>query len=183
MSKPIINQIKLLAKTNLFRIEQLDLTFSNGETRQFERLSPFKREAVMIVPLLDDQTFLLAKEYCAGIEQYALGFPKGLSDHGEPLIEAANRELREEIGYAAKKLNLLMSLSLAPAYMSHRLEVFIATDLYRDPLPGDEPEEIEVVPWKFDDIDALLKRPDFTEARSVAAVLRARDYLESMNKK
>jgi ADP-ribose diphosphatase len=55
--------------------------------------------------------------------------------------------------------------------------VVLARDLYPDRLPGDEPETIEVVPWRLDDLEGLLARGDFTEARSIAAFYRVRELL------
>jgi ADP-ribose diphosphatase len=53
----------------------------------------------------------------------------------------------------------------------------LASDLYEKRLDGDEPEPIEVVPWKISALDELMKCKDFTEARSVAALYRVRDLL------
>ena len=49
--------------------------------------------------------------------------------------------------------------------------MMVATDLYEKRIEGDEPETIEVVPWKLDRIDELLARDDFTEARSILALM------------
>jgi ADP-ribose diphosphatase len=51
------------------------------------------------------------------------------------------------------------------------MSVFVARDLYPESLPGDEPEPLEKVTWPLNDIDNLLAQPDFSEARSVAALL------------
>lgn len=174
---PKINNVELIAKTRLFHIEQVDLTFSNGAERIFERLSAFRRAAVMIVPMIDHKTFLLVREYSAGVEKYTLGFPKGLCEEGESDKEAANRELMEEAGYGARTFKLLLSLSLAPAFMNHQMHVYLGQDLYPQKLIGDEPEDIEVVPWSLDEIPALMAHEEFSEARSVAALLYARDVL------
>ena len=80
---PIINAQNRVAKSRLFSIEQLDLTFSNGEQRQYERMLGSGSGAVMIVPMLDANTMLLVREYCAGTHSYELGSPKGLIDKGE----------------------------------------------------------------------------------------------------
>ena len=74
---PIISNNQQVAQSRLFKIEQIDLTFSNGEKRQYERMLGSGRGAVMIVPMLDDETMLLVREYCAGTHSYELGFPKG----------------------------------------------------------------------------------------------------------
>ena len=72
----------------------MDLEFSNGVRRVYERMRPTAREAVMIVPIVDDHIILI-REYAVGTESYELGFSKGLIDPGETAMEAANRELKE----------------------------------------------------------------------------------------
>lgn len=176
--KPKILNKKIIAETRLFRIEAMDIKFSNGEQRQYERLSRNKSSgAVLIVPLLDENTVLLIREYSAGVDRYELGLPKGKIDANENILEAANRELKEEVGYGAKKLHHLTSLSIAPSYLEHMIDVVIAEDLYEDKLMGDEPEELEVIPWKLDNLPALFARAECTEARSIAALYLARDFL------
>ena len=96
---PQIHSRKVVAKSGLFKIEQVDLEFSNGETRIFERMAGSGRGAVMVVPFINDDEFLLVREYAAGTHTYELGFPKGLIDPGESAAVAANRELKEEIGF------------------------------------------------------------------------------------
>ncbi len=113
-----------------------------------------------------------------GLHNYQLGFPKGLIDPGETAEEAANRELREEIGYGAKDLYSLKSVTMAPAFFSSSMTLFIGQGLYPEKLVGDEPEPLEVVPWKLSEAAALLEQPDFTEARSVAALLLASRWLK-----
>ncbi len=171
MSKlPEIKRTKLIAKTRIFAVEELAMEFANGEQRIYERLKAGSHGAVMIIPVLDSEHFLLIKEYAAGVESYELAFPKGLIEAGEAPEVAANRELQEEAGYAASNLSLLKQISLAPGYLSHRMHLVLAQDLYPSKLEGDEPEPIEVIPWKFSEIDQLLERNDFTEARSIAAL-------------
>ena len=115
---PIILSNKLVASSSLFHIESIELLFSNGEKRIYERLKPTNRNAVMIVPINQNKEIILIKEYAVGTESYELGFPKGLIDLGESPIESANRELKEEIGYGAKKFVLLKETKLAPSYFS-----------------------------------------------------------------
>ncbi len=168
---PTINQKINIAKSRLFTIEQLDLTFNNGVTREYERMSSSSNGAVLIIPMLDDETILLVREYCAGTHSYELGFPKGLIDNGEVAIEAANRELKEEIGYGSNELIHLQRVTMAPAFFNAKMDLFIAKQLYSEKLMGDEPEDLEVVYWKIADYKELLSQSDFNEARSVAALM------------
>lgn len=178
---PTINARKLVAKSRLFAIEQLDLTFSNGVTREYERMQGAGRGAVMIVPMIDKNTLLLVKEYCAGTHTYELGFPKGLIDPGESADIAANRELKEEIGYGSDHLIPLRQVAMAPGFFAATMDIFIAQSLYEERLVGDEPEPLDIVPWKLSDYKTLLAQPDFNEARSIAALMLAKDYLSENN--
>ena len=180
MSKnPIILNKTTIATTRIFRIESLDIQFSNGEKRNYERLArKTNGGAVLIVPMLDNETVLLIKEYSAGVHRYEIGLPKGKVDPDETFLDAANRELKEEIGFGARKLHHLSTFSLAPSYLEHTTEIIIAQDLYLDKLTGDEPEELEVIPWKINKINELVANEICTEARSIAALFMTLEYLK-----
>jgi ADP-ribose diphosphatase len=175
--KPEILDSRIVAESRIFRIERLALKFSNGVRREYERLVGTAYGAVLIVPVLDDRTILLIREYAAGTDRYELGFPKGRVERGEDMMEAAQRELMEEVGYGARRLDLIDSLSLAPGYLSHVTRIILARDLYPEQLEGDEPEPIEVVPWSLSELPSLLEREDFSEGRSIAALFLAREIL------
>lgn len=168
---PQINARTLVAESRFFKIEQVDLTFSNGVKREFERMSGSGRGAVMVVPLTDDKHMLLINEYSAGTHCYQLGFPKGLIDPGETPVEAGNRELQEEVGFKAEHFSPLKTLAMAPTFFDAKMHVLIAENLSESRLEGDEPEPLEVIRWPINDIDELLAKEDFCEARSVAALL------------
>ncbi|MEC9482191.1 MAG: ADP compounds hydrolase NudE [Halomonas sp.] len=177
--KPSILAREEVARSQLFTIERLDLRFSNGAERSFERLKGSGRGAVMIVAMPDPENVLLIREYAAGFDDYALTLPKGLIDPGEDIVTAANRELMEECGVGARNIEPLVELSLAPNYMNHRMHVLLASDLYEKRLPGDEPEPLVVETHAIDELPALLAREDFHEARAIAALYIVRDKLRS----
>lgn len=177
LRKPQILSRECVAQSRLFQVESLALRFSNGEERQFERLTGADRGAVMIVAMPDPDHVLLIREYAAGFEDYVLTLPKGLVDPGEDIVTAANRELMEECGFGARCIEPLVELSLAPNYMRHRMQVLLATDLYPKRLPGDEPEPLIVETHALEELPALLMRDDFHEGRTIAALYIARDKM------
>ncbi|WP_432742980.1 ADP compounds hydrolase NudE [Methylobacter sp. G7] len=179
--KPTILNKTTIATSRLFRIESLDIEFSNGELRNYERLARGNSGsgAVLIVPMLDAETVLLIREYSAGVHRYELGLPKGKTDAGESFLDAANRELKEEVGFGARRLHHLSTFSIAPSYLEHMTEIVLAQDLYAEKLEGDEPEELEVIPWKLNNINALLATGECTEARSIAALFMALEYFKA----
>ena len=170
-TKPEILAKQTVAQSRLFSIESLDLRFSNGEERTYERMKPSGHNAVMMVPITEQGDILLVREYAAGTERYELGFPKGLIDPGEQPSDAAVRELKEEIGFGANKLTPLKEVVLAPSYFSSKMTLFIAEDLYPEKLEGDEPEPLDIVRWPLAQAEELLTHLDFCEARSITALL------------
>lgn len=177
---PRIKSCTEIARTRLFRVEALELEFSNGEQRIYERLagSGSGYKAVMVVAMLDDNRFLLVKEFAAGTGDYQLSLPKGLVETGETLFEGADRELKEEAGYGARQWDYITDFTLAPNYMKSQIDVVLARDLYPEQLEGDEPEPMEVVEWSFDRLQTLNDRPDFSEARTLAALYLVREKLQ-----
>ncbi|AGA90838.1 ADP-ribose pyrophosphatase [Thioflavicoccus mobilis 8321] len=174
--RPKVLSRRLAAESRLFRIEQLELEFANGARRTYERLLGGP-DSVMVVALQDPQTVLLIREYAAGTERYELGLPKGVVEPGEDPLAAAHRELQEEVGFGARELQIIHRVSLVPGYIQHHTLVVLARDLYPNRAEGDEPEPIEVVPWRLDALDELLVQPDFGEARTIAGLFLAYRFL------
>lgn len=172
---PTVLESKWLSHSRIFHVEEQHLQFSNGSQRVYERLNPGKPSAVMIVALLDSETVLLAREYGAGLGRYYLSLPKGAVDAGEDLLETANRELMEEAGYGANRMEAIKRFALSPSYMGNQVTLVLAQDLYEKRLPGDEPEEIEVIPYKMADIDTLIAGDEFVEAYAIASLLMIRE--------
>lgn len=176
LKKPKILNVKNVARSALFNVEEVELAFSNGEKRIYERMKPSSRQAVMIVPILDDN-LLLVKEYAVAIEDYELGFPKGGVELNEDILAAANRELMEEIGYGARKFTILSQLTTIPSHFSNLITIVLAEDLYPEKREGDEPEPLILVKWPKERMMDLLNQPDFREARNVSALFLAREFL------
>ena len=177
---PIIHSKTVIAETHQFRIESLEIEFSSGQFRRYERLAKNSSSgAVLVVPMLNRNTVLLVREYAAGLHRYELGLPKGKIDAGEDNLTAANRELKEEVGYGARQLHHLHTVSLAPAYLEHTIDIILAEQLYPEKLCGDEPEELDVVPWQIEQIPKLIATGECSEARSIAALYLVSDYLNN----
>jgi len=172
---PQILRTEIAAQSRLFTVESMELRFSNGVEAQWERLKGSPRGAVLIVPMLDEDTVLLIREFAAGVERYELALPKGKIDADESILEAANREMMEEVGYGANSLTHLDSVTIAPGYLSHTTHIVVGEELYEKRLTGDEPEEIEVIPWKLSELNSLLAHQEMTEARSIAALFMVRE--------
>jgi ADP-ribose diphosphatase len=181
-NEPEILSVRTAARSRLFHIEAVDVRFANGSVREFERVAGTTTPgAVIIVPLLDERSILLVREYAVGLERYELSLPMGRVQTGETTIEAANRELREETGHAARSLETLHTLALAPGILGYRMDVVLATGLFPSTSTGDEPEPLEVVGWPVDRLDELATCGEIADARTLAALFVARQALSSMH--
>lgn len=177
--KPKLSNIRNIATTKFFNIQSMDVKFSNGEKREYECLKPLGYDAVLVIPMLDDDTVLMIYEYSGGTDRYELALTKGKIDAGESPLEAANRELIEEIGYSAKALSFVKTMTLAPGYQSNMTHIILAQDLYQGSAEGDEPEPLEVVEHKLSDLEQLVYNQDLTEARTIAALYMAKEIIKN----
>src|SRR5690606_40842019 len=153
--------------SRLFRVEELQLRFANGVERTYGRLvgKGSGYGAVMVVAMEDAEHVLLVEEYCAGTDDYQISLPKGLVEPGEDVLEAANRELKEEAGFGAERLELLGELSLSPGYMSQKIQVVLARNLYPEQLPGDGPAPMRLDMVSLPERSRLTRHPPFSAGR------------------
>lgn len=174
---PQILATRTVAKSRIFQIDEVDLCFSNGEKRTFERSISRTIASVMAVPMLDDDTVLLIREYSVGVDRYELALPKGVMEAGEEPLAAAAREMQEEVGFGARRLTFLKEMTAIPGYLNGTMFCVLGQDLYPAVAVGDEPEALEVVPFPLRELSDLVMRQEMTEARSIAALFLTREYL------
>ncbi len=176
---PKILDTREVARSRIFTIEEVDLEFSNGEQRTYERFNSqgYQRGGMMVVPINANDEFVLLREYANGMDRYELNFPKGIIDPGEEPIVTANRELQEEAGFAAADIRAIKTVGISPSYMKNKMYFYVAQDLTPSQLEGDEPEPMEVVTWPVNDYKSLLAHEHFTGALSISALFLALEKL------
>lgn len=168
---------KVLFKTDRIILKDIDLEFDDGKKRTYQIVE--KKDTALIVPITSDGNVLLVREYFVAINDHQLALPKGRIEEGEQALEAANRELQEEVGYKAGRLDKIATLTMSPGYLSQRTHVFLARDLVKSTLKNEEDENIQVVPHPLNAIEQLIDEEKLTEARVIAALFLTRRYLES----
>ena len=130
----------------------------------------------IIIPLLETvrgKEFLMVRQWRHGAGELSLEFPGGVLNKGEDAITAAKRELREETGYIAKKVEKLGELNPNPAIMSNTLHFFLARELELDgaqKLDEDEYVETETIPCE-EVLNGLGKPPYFHALMGTAMAL------------
>ncbi|HEX7542373.1 MAG TPA: NUDIX hydrolase [Anaerolineales bacterium] len=134
--------------------------------------------SVIILPLDASGHLLFVRQYrhAAGLD--LLELPAGTLDEDEAPEACARRELREETGMAAGRLEPLGGFYLAPGYSTEYMYVYLATDLRYDPLEADVDEFLSVERVPLAEALAMFERCEIPDAKSLAAFLLARKHLE-----
>ena len=137
--------------------------------------------SVVIVPWRDSKAgvqVLMLRQYRVALDDTILELPAGTRSAGEDWLVCAQRELREETGFRAERLDWLGQCWPAPGVSNEVMTVFLARDLKDDPLPQDSDEEIELVPYYFDELVAMALDGRLQDAKSVVGILRAAHFLQ-----
>ena len=136
-------KLKTLYRGIIFDIKQQELTFPNGQKKTYEY--SYRDDSVLILPFDKKGNLMMIREYRSAHDKYVWFLPAGRMDKkGEAPKLAAQRELREELGYRAKTMKLL-SKRYPSGHAVYNVYVFAAKDLVVDPLLGDENLPIKVV--------------------------------------
>jgi ADP-ribose pyrophosphatase len=144
--------------------------FLGPDGQVFERDVVHHPGAVGIVPLHDDGTVTLVRQYRAALDDLLLELPAGLRDvHGEPDADTAARELVEEVGLAAGGLELLVTFRNSPGFCDESVSVFLATDLTEvaDDRQGVEEQAMEVLRLGLDEALGLIDTGEITDAKTI----------------
>ena len=133
--------------------------------------------AVCIVPVDEQGNVVLVRQYRKPVEEALLEVPAGGVEDGEVSEDAVLRELREEIGYTAGKLQHLSSFWVAPGWATEFMHAYLATELTPSRLEADEDENIEVVRLPFDEAVAMFKTGEIKDGKTIASMLLAQPLL------
>lgn len=128
-------------------------------------------ETICVVPLDEDGNVLLVEQYRKPVGRRLLEVPAGGIDEGETPEEATRRELQEETGYTAGRLQHLTTFWLTPGFCTERMHAYLATGLERSSLKPDEDENIRVVPTPLNDVLGLIQSNVIRDAKSIAVLL------------
>lgn len=137
--------------------------------------------SVVLVPVDDQGNLVFVSQYRHAAGQEMLELPAGTLDEGELPLDCAARELREETGMAARKLESLGGFFLAPGYSTEYMYVFLATGLYSAPLKADDDEYLQVHPEPLSKALQLADQGGLPDAKSLAALWLARPFLQKID--
>jgi ADP-ribose pyrophosphatase len=165
-----------LLQGRAFKIRRDYLKTPNGRETRLEIIE--HGGSVVLIPIDDDGNLLFVRQYRHAVSKDLLELPAGTRDNDEPFEECAAREIREETGMQADKLQKVGEFYLAPGYSSEFMVVFLATGLKDNPLDADDDEFLQVEKIPLKQAIQMAERGDIPDAKSLAALLLAKPYLE-----
>ena len=160
-----------------FKIRRDYLKTPNGGETRLEIIE--HGGSVVLIPIDNDGNLLFVRQYRHAVGKDLLELPAGTRDGDEPFEECAAREMREETGMQADKLQKVGEFYLAPGYSSEFMVVFLATGLKDNPLDADDDEFLQVEKIPLKQAIEMAERGDVSDAKSLAALLLAKPYLQS----
>lgn len=132
----------------------------------------FKNTAIGVVPIDDEGNTWLVKQSRYTLNQYTWEIPEGGCPQGESPLNAAKRELEEEVGLQANDWQQLMTMHLSNSVTDELCVVFVARDLFAGKQQLEATEDIEFKKLPLIEAIEMVKSGEITDGISVAALLR-----------
>jgi ADP-ribose pyrophosphatase len=123
--------------------------------------------AVVILPLLDDGTVLLERQFRYPLDRVFIEFPAGKIDPDESSLACAKRELQEETGYTAADWQFICTIHNAIAYSDEHLDLFVARGLTAGPAKLDEGEFLETFSATVPQMLDMVRRGEITDVKTI----------------
>jgi ADP-ribose pyrophosphatase len=132
----------------------------------------------VIVPVFDDGTVALVRQYRHATGKYLLEIPAGGVEDGETFEQAAVRELEEEIGVTAARIEKLTEFYVSPGFLTEKMYVFLATGLIETAQKLEIDEMIEVERLTFPQALDLIHSGGIEDAKTMVGLMMAAKYLK-----
>ena len=164
------------------RIVSLDVDqvrFPDGSEGELEMIRHSGASAV--VPFLgdpqgDDPQILLIRQYRYAAEGYVYEIPAGRLDDGEDPAVCARRELQEETGCTAERLDRLTTIYTTPGFTDERIHLFMASGLTHGASATETDEFLEVVPTPLSRALEMIERGEIVDGKTVVGILFAAGF-------
>lgn len=155
----------------VIKLDVLDVALPNGQQSMREIVK--HPGAVAIVALDDQRNILMVRQWRMAAERAMLEIPAGTLNPGEEPLTCADRELQEETGQRAGKLEPMGAFFVAPGYTTEKIHLFLATGLTESRLPMDDDEFIELEHIPLEEAVRRVTAGEIEDGKTITGVLRA----------
>ena len=147
-------------------------TIREGES-QYDREVIVHKGSAVIVPVFEDKSVVLVRQYRHPAGKFLLEIPAGGLEEGEDPQTAAARELEEEIGVSAARIEKLAEFYVSPGFLTEKMYVFLATDLTETAQKLDDDEFIELVRIPLPAALDLIRTGGIEDAKTIVGLIMA----------
>lgn len=140
----------------------------NGETVELETIR--HPGAAAVVPVKDDGTVVLIKQFRHAAGGFIYEIPAGKLHPGEDPLHCASRELEEEVGYRASSFELLSSIFTAPGFADEVIHVYQATGLTKGRQQLDRDEVLDVIEMPLTEAMAKIEDGTIRDAKTIVGL-------------
>lgn len=172
-----VHRVREIHQHKSFSFVTEEVTLPNG----LETETAFFRHpgSTAIVPLFEDGTIALTRQYRHPVRDYLLEIPAGTLEPGESPLACAKRELQEEAGLVAGDFKELSRIHILPSYSDEMIYVYLAQKLTASRQCLDQDEIIEIVRYPLTEVMDMIDAGRLTCALTILAIHRAVRYLEA----
>jgi ADP-ribose pyrophosphatase len=156
------------------RVDTVDL--DNGKSGKREIVE--HHGAIAVVPLYDDGTVVMVKQFRLAAGRTMLEIPAGSVEPGEKELATAHRELAEEVHLQAAEMTKLFQSFVAPGYSTELIHTYLARSLSENTLPGDEDEDLHIVRMPLGEAIAKISSGEIEDSKSIAGLLYVNQLIE-----
>jgi ADP-ribose pyrophosphatase len=147
-----------------------------GELEYSREIVVHKGSAV-IIPVFDDGTVALVRQYRHAAGDYLLEIPAGTLNPGEDPMIGAVRELEEEIGVRAARVQKLTEFYVSPGFLTEKMHVYLATELTEVGQKLEADENLTVEWFPFDELNAMIRDGRIVDAKTMVGVMLAAEAI------
>lgn len=133
---------------------------------------------VAVIPITEDNCIVLVKQYRKAVERFLLEIPAGKLELNEEPRQTAQRELKEETGFEARKLEYLLEFYTSPGFSNEKIYLFLASDLIEGETNPDAGEFVEVEKYSINDLIKMVERGEIIDSKTIIGINYAKKYLD-----
>lgn len=174
MAYELLNRIVIYAG-RIFDVATHEYRLPDGRAYRYDVVE--HRGAVTVIPVDRDGNLIFVRQFRVGSECDLLEFPAGVLEEDEDPLSCAGREVREETGMAAGKMERLGDFYMVPGYSTEHMHIYLATGLYPAPLPQDQDEFLELVRLPVKRALDMARSGQIHDGKTLAALLMAENHL------
>ena len=134
--------------------------------------------SVAIVAINNEGDMILVKQFRKAVEKNLLEIPAGKIEINEEPRETALRELYEETGYSAKKIDYLFEFYTSPGFSNEKMYLFLATELVEGKAEPENGEYIEIEKINIEDLMDMILRGEITDSKTIIGIYYGQMYMK-----